>query len=316
MALTFDHFISDTLQLVDKTLQTFVEQAFSHLSGYVNALTILLMTVYIVMIGYRILSHQMQLEVMLLTRQVITLLIIVVLATKWPLYQKFIYQVFTNEPQYIMQSLVGQNDVASSLNQIWKQATESAGSLVQLASWNAMQYYVYAGLVLLATFLHCLYALGLFVVAKMTLSILLSLGQLFLLLGLWPATRGLLEGWLKGCLNFALIPLLTTSILSLSNLLVIETLPGLKPDNPELWGLLLYLGLSVVSFFMLKQVMGLAALLSQSVSLDSLQYLMATAKGALNKTQNVGRNMMHAARVSRQALRGNIRSRQAQARRK
>jgi type IV secretion system protein VirB6 len=51
---------------------------------------------------------------------------------------------------------------------------------------------------------------GILVVARVVLTVLLALGPVFIALGLFRATRGLCEGWLRMALAFALLPMLVT----------------------------------------------------------------------------------------------------------
>jgi len=270
---SFDYFITDTLQLVDVTINAFVNKAFINLGGYINGLMMALATVYIMFFGLQVLYQKVNLELMTMVKTLSLLVIVMALTTHGPLYHLLVYNIFTNEPVHLSQYLLGGADNATSaINQLWSQGCLAGGKLFSAAGINNLSNYAYGIAIFVATFLNAFVALCLFVIAKLSVAILLALGPVFLLFLLWDSTREIFAGWLKALINYALIPVITTSVLLLTNQLMLTTLPGLSASasNPKLQGLMPFFALSLMSGYLLRQVMSLAAGLSGSISLDGI----------------------------------------------
>lgn len=286
MTPSFDHFITDTLQLVDMTINAFVNKAFVNLGGYVNGLIITVATLYIMNFGSQVLYHKVTLELMTVVRTLSFLIVIMTLTTHWPMYHLFIYNIFTNEPVHLGQYLLGGADNSVSVvNQLWTQGCLAGGKLFASGGLNNLSYYVYGMAILVVTFMNAFYALCLFVMAKMAVAVLLAIGPVFLLFLLWDSTREMASGWFKALLNYALIPVITTSILLLTNQLTLTTLPGLTASvsDPKLQGIMPFFALSLMSGFLLRQVMSLAAGLSGSISLDGIGHVAGMAGAPFSK---------------------------------
>lgn len=284
--ITFDSLITDTLKLVDTTINSYVQQAYSNLGGYVNGLITLIATAYVMWFGYQVLYQKIKLDVMTIARYLTLLIIIMMLTTNWQYFNMFVYNIFTNEPVKISEYLSGGGSSATNaLNQIWKNGSDAGSKLFEMGSWKNIEFLIYGCVVYAATFINCLVALGLFVYAKMALAAILSIGQLFILMMLWQSTRELTTGWVRGLVNFALIPIITTAVLLMTNKIANETLPGLQSaadaGNPKPYAIIAYLALAIMNGFLLKQVLSIAAMLSNSLSLEGLGNAVSLAGSAL-----------------------------------
>ena len=108
-------------------------------------------------------------------------------------------------------------------------------------------------------------SVGLLLIVRIILALLLVVGPLFIALGLFSATRGLSEGWLRAALKFALVPLI---VLPLAGVLVtvltpfVATLPEgpitAFRDTPALAILMIV----VVFAFVLSQALSLANIIA------------------------------------------------------
>lgn len=294
MDISFNNLITDTLKLIDTTTATFVKQAYSNLGGYINGLLMVSATLYIMWFGYQVLYRKVALDVMTIARYLTLLTIIIMLATNWDHYYRFVYNIFTNEPAVISAALSnGKGSGVEALNNVWLQGCTAASDLFAMADWHNIQYWIYGAAVYTATFFNCLYALGLLVYAKMGLAIILAIGQLFIMLMLWQSTRELTAGWIRGLLYFALIPIVTIAILLLTTSIAQTTLPGLQSNitsgaiKPA--GLLPYIALAFLNYFLLKQVLTITSMLSASVSLEALGNAMSMAKNAMRNAKGTAK---------------------------
>ncbi|BBB14778.1 Legionella vir homologue protein [Candidatus Rickettsiella viridis] len=291
--LSVNTFITDTLSAVDQTIEGFVHNVYQQfLQQYGYALT-LLCTVYILVLGYRFTLHTLSADFNTLNRHILVLLMVYGLIINWSLYQLFIYNIFTNEPNHIAQIIVNASNhqfttdktIAEALNQVYGIGMSAAGKL--LSSFT-IQKFLCAILVIIFTFLCSLTALALLIYAKLAMAIGLALGPLFLPFMLWESTRGWFVSWLQKLFNFSLIPIITASILSLMLSLINLVLPDLNQQAlqgaPDFFTVGLFGGLSLVTAFLLKQSLSIASSLSGGLTLSALGQIGSMVKSALNTT--------------------------------
>ncbi len=291
--LSVNTFITDTLSAVDQVIEGFVStvhQQFLQQYGY--ALT-LLCTVYILLLGYRFTLHTLSADFNTLNRHILILLVVYSLIINWSLYQLFIYNIFTNEPNRIAQVIVNASNhqfmkdktMTEALNQVYSIGMSAAGKLL---SGFSIQKFLCAIFLIIFTFLCCLVGLGLLVYAKLAMAIGLALGPLFLPFMLWESTRGWFVSWLQKLFNFSLIPIITASILALMLSLINLVLPDLDQQaiqgNPDFLTVGLFGSLSLVTAFLLKQSLSIASSLSGGLTLSALGHIGGMVKSTLSAT--------------------------------
>lgn len=122
----------------------------------------------------------------------------------------------------------------------------------------------------LAALLMMASTVGVLLVARIVLAVLLIFGPVFILLGLFDASRGLAEGWLRVTLRFALVPLFTlplTAVLVAVLIPLVERLADTQAvtfrEGPALPIFLIVLVFAVVLF----QAMKLAGAISAGLRL-------------------------------------------------
>lgn len=203
--------------------------AFSRLFGpgghLLPALTILL-TLYIGFFAFSLLTGRSRLGVSALTPRMVTLGLVLTFATSWAAYQSTIWTITTSAPDEVASLLAGSHgsatrNFADQLQTTFDQISDAAAEARKPApptetgitpatpmagGFTAATVLSISGLMLL------LGTLGLLVTAKIGLAALLALGPVFIVLALFPGTRGLFEGWLRAVTLFALVPLFTVLI--------------------------------------------------------------------------------------------------------
>ncbi len=288
-------FITDTLNTVDLVINSFVNKAYIGLimSNYlvINAV----FTAYVVFIGYRLLMHSSKENVQTIVVRLISMLCIYGLIMSWGLYNTFIYNIFTNEPALIAQTLVnsagqlgpGQN-VTQSMDGIFQAVMNvSAGFFAHGGfSTAGVLFILYGVLTFVIGFLFCVFALVLYIFAKMMLAIGLALGPLFLLFALFDPTRGWFESWLQKLFTMALIPVVTSTILALMLSVINTTLPrfNVPTDQQTFNGVAPFLGLSLASFALLLEVKTICSSLGGGLTLGAIAKSGALAKQAATVT--------------------------------
>jgi type IV secretion system protein VirB6 len=211
--------VADALNKVDCLATEATSVSFGRLFGahgsFQTALTIVL-TLYIALLAFNLLTGRSALRVSVLTPKMMTLGLVLTFATSWIAYQSVVWNLATGAPDEIASVLVGSKGSATvlfaqQLDGVFAAITDAASAIPanpaiaaatpSLAS--AANILSIAGLLLL------LGTVGVLVVCRLALAALLIIGPVFIVLALFEGTRGLFEGWLKSVAMFAFVPLLT-----------------------------------------------------------------------------------------------------------
>ena len=301
--ITASSFISGTLNTVDAVIGNFVHQAYVNLIQANAGIITVLFTFYIMMLGFKFLSHAHHFNLMGIVQHMIVMLCVYGLIMNWQLYHLFVYNIFTNEPAYLADILVkstgqfhGNVSLAGVLDGIYDAVVNAAvGLLGQVSlSGSGIAFAFYAILVFIIGSLMCIFALLLFVYAKMMMAVSLALGPIFILFILWQPTQGLFSAWLNKLITIALIPIIASAILVLMLSVVKVTLPAINQstDHLQFYGIAPFLGLSLATTMILSQVFRISSALGGGLTLASL----SSGAGFVSPVVNAARNLANDAK--------------------
>jgi type IV secretion system protein VirB6 len=181
----------------------------------------LVLTIYIGVMGLRLMLGLGPLRVGELTMTALKIGVIVALATNWPTYQQLVFDVLLKAPEQLgadilksLESATGPfaanpfqglqaayDDLSRAAQYYGGKSAPQTSPLLGGAGLGAMSLNLSAMLLLLNS-------LGALLAAKIVLAVLLAIGPVFVVLLLFESTRGLFEGWLRAALAFAFVPLL------------------------------------------------------------------------------------------------------------
>ena len=289
-------FITDVLQTVDQVIGTFVQTGFTNLVDNNHDLITLLMTFYIIGLGYRFMTHSLGMDLNTIAKHLTILISVYALLTQWSLFYLFFYNIFTNEPGVIIQTMVSSDpnlnlpasNVNEALNAVFNQGMQAAVTLFHqggFTSSDGLRAFLFGFLVAAMTCVGCLIALALLIYAKMAMAVMLLVAPFFITFLLWSSTRELFNKWLQALFNYAFIPIMTCGILMLTLSVANVTLPGLEAtansSTPTFTGLIPYLCICLVSALLFKQVIPIAAALSGGLALEGLRAAIPIAHQAL-----------------------------------
>ncbi len=288
--LSVQSFITDTLAAVDDVIGYFVQTTYEQWVQHYSNTLVALSTLYIMLLGYRFATHTLSADLMTISRHLMVLLVVCSLCTNWSLYHLLIYNIFTNEPNYIAQIIsqkpyqMPDETIAQGLNQVFSTGMEAAKIM-----FSKGFYIFFCGIfVWVFTFLCCISALGLLIYTKLAMAIALALGPLFLTFILFESTRGWFVSWLRKLFNFSLVPIVTTSILVLMLSIINLVLPDLSYEasvgKPNFFTVGLFGGLSLITAFLLKQSLTIAGSLSSGLTLAALSQVGGMVKSALTSS--------------------------------
>ncbi len=256
-----DPLVRGLLGVVDCNVQSIVQTGYGALfqpgGAFVEVLTVL-MTIYVALIGFRLLLGRAPLNVGDLALTAVKLGAVLALATQWETYQTLVYHLLFYGPEQIAGvilhdlrgngSVVGDN-VFDGLQRAFTDMTAfspatpagapavvapvagalapnvaGAGQLPALLSKSGFDSLLLLG----SAVVLLLSSLGVLLASKIVLAILLALGPIFIATLLFESTQGIFQGWLKASLAFAFAPLAVTLTLGLALTLLDPSLQQLE----------------------------------------------------------------------------------------
>ncbi len=264
---------STMLELVDCQLGNAVEQSYGLLtragSPFGTAITIAL-TIYVALIGFRLIFGRGRLALGDLAPRLIAIGIVLALATNWGTYQRLVYDLLTNGPAEAARWISGEADAPELMARVDEAAAdlvevsdawtrlrtappppaaapppEGAQAAAPAPPAPAAQPAVPSPgafgaegptgprMLNWSAILLLLIAAGPLLAAKIVLGILLALGPIFILLGVFAFTRGLATGWLRASAFLALVPLLSVLATAGALLLIGPLVDRLVADAAE-----------------------------------------------------------------------------------
>ena len=222
LAATAPEGVGPALRAVDCLANETAAAAFGRLFGgggaLVPALTILL-TLYIAFFAISLLTGRSRIGISALTPRMMTLGLVLTFATSWVAYQGVVWNLTIGAPDQIAAVITGTSGSATGIfadriDMIFAAIAEVAGN--QGGAANAAQgtaeqaasgSFTPSNLMWVGALLLMLGTVGVLVTARIALAVLLAIGPVFVVLALFPGTRGLTAGWLRGVVLTAITPL-------------------------------------------------------------------------------------------------------------
>lgn len=222
--------LAQTLRGLDCAIGEGAASAFGRLFGQHGALMPALtamLTIYVGLFGWALLTGRSRLGLAALTPKMMTIGLVMTFATSWLAYQNVVWQLAVGAPDQLASVVAGTHGSATSafadkIELIFSAIADSthqtgAGAVAATQAQSdgaskTISFLSPQGMVWLSGLMLLVGTVGVMVTAKIVLAALLALGPVFIVLVLFPATRGLFEGWLKATVASALVPLLTVLI--------------------------------------------------------------------------------------------------------
>lgn len=201
--------VAASLRGVDCAAGQMAEAAFGRLFGahgaLLPALTILL-TIYVALFAFALVTGRSRIGINSMTSRLVTLGLVLTFASSWIAYQSVVWNLATGAPTELAGILTGipgnATDVFAGKIDVVFQALIQASD-----GQSADSAFSPPGLLWLGGTLILLGTVGILATSRIALAVLLALGPVFVVLALFPGTRGLFTGWLKGVVLLALAPL-------------------------------------------------------------------------------------------------------------
>ena len=203
------------LAAIDCQLDAAVRAGYGRIFGDNGTLALALrglLVIWVALLGLGLLGGWLRMRA--LGPRAFAFVLVLTFATAWPAYQAVVYGLLVGGPDQIASGFLGAQHgathaFAAQLDQVFDALVDLGRSYDAQAGDDAdlklaSRLVKSSGLALLFS------TVGVLIVARVVLAALLALGPVFVALGLFRATRGLCEGWLRMALAFALVPMLVT----------------------------------------------------------------------------------------------------------
>ncbi|MCC7046280.1 MAG: type IV secretion system protein [Alphaproteobacteria bacterium] len=215
--------VAPALRAVDCMAGEMTASAFGRLFGFegalLPALTICL-TLYIACFAIMLLTGRTGLGVSSLVPRMITLGLVLTFATSWAAYSQVLWNLAVAGPDWIASVLTGSGRgqaslifadridiVFAAIADAGEQARAAAGAEGAAPPSSSAGMFQPADVMWLGALLLLLGTVGVLLTARIALAVLMAVGPVFVVLGLFAGTRGLTAGWLRGVALTALAPL-------------------------------------------------------------------------------------------------------------
>lgn len=206
--------LASSLQSLDCQVNDAVAASYDHVfgaHGVLGAVLTTALTLYVAVLALGLITGRTRLTLKALGPRVLALGFILAFATAWPAYHAVVYGLLTGGPDQVASAMLGAQSgatqaFAARLDRLFGTVFEIGQSLS--VAPHSPKLDMALNLIWSSAFLILLSTLGLLVIARIVLAALLALGPIFITFGLFGATRGLFEGWLRLAVGFAFTPLL------------------------------------------------------------------------------------------------------------
>ena len=270
------------LETTDKITQDFIFHGYANLVTTYKTAIFALVGLSITAFGYAIVNGWVQLSLAELSKRVLLIGFCIAFSIHWDFFSKFIYTFLSKGPNDIALHLVraipgshygNQTSINSALQQAFYDGISFGQSAWDRGSWSNELPWVWAALIWLVTYCFAGIALLELITAKFGLAILLVLSPLIFPTMLFPASKAMLfNHWTRHLLGFALVPIFVMSAITLSLMLIsqsVDTLQeAIKNNQLTLTQPVAYVLCSIVNIGLIKKSAYLAVSLAAGFSMS------------------------------------------------
>lgn len=225
--------VAAALRAVDCQATELTGAAFGNLfapGGAMGPTLSILLAIFVALFAIALMLGRTNLSVKSLVPRMMTLGLVITFATSWAAYQGVVWNLALFAPDWLAGVLTGAQGSATAVfankldivfmaveqaTQTPQQAAAAAAGQAGVPSGGAasagtteeITMFSPKGILWMGAMLLLLGTVGVLVTARIGLAVLVALGPVFVVLALFPATRGLFTGWVKGVTMLALTPL-------------------------------------------------------------------------------------------------------------
>lgn len=260
--------------LVDNALNSYVVDTSTKVVELMLPLFNSMIMLWVVIWGYMLLFGKIEEPIKTGIFRIIRILLIFTFVFNITVYNDVIVNFFQGGAEQIASTMAGSTgSVVDMLNGIWGQILDSSLLALENASWRSPGMYIVALMIFIGGLVLFLPVIFFILMGKILLTVLLSLGALFIPLILFEPTKRFFEMWLGYVVNACLIIILASGMGTLI-LGIVDDVVRLMSERTGGLGVVLVVTDSYVlllimtlSGFVMTQVGGIASALGGGVSL-------------------------------------------------
>ena len=233
------------------TLVTSVTALSGNVAGILSAPALLGVTIYILWMGYLTIMGKVDSPVPTLVMKMVKIALIVFFAVGAGAYQSLIVPAIQGMETALVGALSGVG--ASSIpDQVWQTTVALDRFLIDLGTLRAppdvgvggisvslpdFEYMFFQLVVNVGHFIMVILAMVPYLIAKVTLGILLALGPLFIILLIWPATVRFFEAWVSAVVTAVLTFAILSAIIGFVLPIADQIMNTITAGSVGLWGI-------------------------------------------------------------------------------
>jgi type IV secretion system protein VirB6 len=296
-------------------LATYISDNVVRVAAVLEPFLVTLGTLYVMVWGFLQLTGQIQQPLMDGLKRIAVVGLLLGIAIHLWLYQTVIVDTVFNAPAQLGAALIGGYDPIAIVDEILIQGSDAASLLIEKGgifdgdfSFYLAGFLVYAVIVVTAV-----YAMFLLSLSRIALSVLLTLGPLFIGLLFFATTRRFFEAWCAQLANYALITILTVlmaalmlSVVTTAARQAVATGGGIQITD----GVRLCIAAGL-TFLVFRQVMPIAAGLASGIALSTFGAMSALMAYTLGSSKRATGDFLRGATMDRQTSRWDSLSRRA-----
>lgn len=272
-------FFAEFQSWLDVLLATYIGTNTARVAAALEPAILTLGVLYVMIWGVLHLMGQIEEPFAAGLKRIILLGIVLGVSLRLWLYNTVIVDTFFNAPSQLAAAVIGANDSVTIIDQIIFSGGDAAALLLQKGSvfGGNISYYLAGAAVYVIVGLTAIYTIFLLILSRIALSVLLTLGPLFIALLLFASTKRFFESWLAQLANYAFITVLTVLVAAL-----MMTVMRAAAEQAAAMGGGIEIAHAVrvcmaagLTFLVMRQVMPMAAGLASGLALSTFGLLSA-----------------------------------------
>jgi type IV secretion system protein VirB6 len=237
--------IGDLFNKVDTLGASAIQAIYTQLVGQLQPVFLAAMAIYVAFWGYEMLIGRVGVSAPVFLWRIGRMMLIYTLAFSWGDFQVLVVEVLTKVPdgfgRIVCQAVggganctAGVSGISNSLTEVWTAAGEAQQKISAAAGWSGVGMQILAYIVLIVAGVFVAAAIFLVVLGKIALFVLLGLAPIFIALALFQISIPLFDGWMRSCVQYAVIPLIVYGILGFYIVLLKTTLDDMSSSVEDL----------------------------------------------------------------------------------
>lgn len=266
--------VNDVMQTIDNTSANMVNNIYGGFAAELLPFVRNLLTISLILFGMGMMMGWVEYPVRQFLKRVFNISIALLLAFNWPIFDLYIYQVFTNGPDYIgglALNSVGAGpatDISTQVGDLLETGIIASGAAFSADGW--VLPYILGAIIFIFVLLICGFTLALLALSKIAMTVVLAVGPLFFIFLMFEPTRQMFSSWMQQVFNFAFIAILTYIVIAFFLQLLDNSIAAIPLDDPQLKHVAPLTLVGFVGTFVLWQIPGIASGLAGGVQVGTM----------------------------------------------